>query len=81
MSHAGAAPAASYKAESESKVKAEARLSVSQVDSEWAASSPHSCYRRGLVLSGDPILYSSEYIPHRLMTRKPMSMTSRSSIG
>ena len=29
MSHAGVAPAASYKAESESKVKAEARLSVS----------------------------------------------------
>ena len=26
-------------------------------------------------------LYSSEYIPHRLMTRRLMSMTSRSSIG
>ncbi len=26
-------------------------------------------------------LYSLEYIPHRLMTRRPMSMTSRSSIG
>ena len=26
-------------------------------------------------------LYSSEYIPHRLITRRLMSMTSRSSIG
>jgi hypothetical protein len=26
-------------------------------------------------------LYSSEYIPHCLMARRPMSMTSRSSIG
>ncbi len=54
MSHAGAAPAASYKAEAESKVEAEARLSVSQVDSEWAASSPRSCCRWGQPPSQTP---------------------------
>jgi hypothetical protein len=54
MSHAGAAPAASYKAEAKSKVEAEARLSVSQVDSEWAASSPRSCCRLGRPPSQTP---------------------------
>jgi hypothetical protein len=42
------------KAEAESKVEAKARLSVSQVDSEWAASSPRSCCRWGRLPSQTP---------------------------
>ncbi len=54
MSQAGAAPAASYKAEAKSKVEAEARLSVSQVNSKWAASSPRSCCWWGRLPSQTP---------------------------
>ncbi len=54
MSHAGAAPAASYKAKAKSKVEAEAWLLVSQVDSKWAASSLHSCCRWGRPPSQTP---------------------------
>ncbi len=83
MSHAGAAPAASYKAEAESKVEAEVRLVVSQVDSEWTASSLRSCCRWGRPPSQTPRATGPGHRRHcgRGAHRGPPPLNSPTVIG